>query len=593
MDLFGASGCARAIFRRGFIGAACLLASAAASAQSAPAAARPDGLDGLALLQARAPDPLDYVDLRARARQLVEQERYAEAESLTERLVAAYPFDGGNWLVDARVKRKLGEYDEAASAYRRANALLGPGVPGSAEYWEAASLAAAGEKSRALDLLAHLVDEDRYGHRPSLREDDAFRNLRSEARFRAVAGAADASDWTRDEGWTRDLDYLVAEVVRVNPDYHDRALPRAFREQYRELRAQIPRLGDEQIYVGMSRMLASLNQGHVNLWSFMPATRVAFTVLPLQFYAFPEGIYVVAADAANADLIGAKLEKIEGTAALDALERIRAIHPRDSGMEVLWYGPALLASAQELKGLGIVPRTDRIELTLRLPSGAVVTRALGSAASRTSTKLHAAPGHAPPPAFANVDRAHWLAPLPDAHGLYVQVNQIADDPGESLETFGKRLRAVLADAAIRNVVLDLRHDNGGNTYLYVELLRTLIAFSAGEGRTLYVVIGRGVYSAAANLATDLERLAAPVFVGEPTAMTGNNYGDESEFVLPYSGIHGGVTGLRWQLGYPTDLRRAIVPQVPVALTAADYFAGRDPVLDTIVALCRRARERDG
>jgi tetratricopeptide (TPR) repeat protein len=544
------------------------------------------------LLQASAPDPLDYADVKERARRLVEQEKFVQAEPLAERLIAAYPVDGGNWLLAARVKRKLGKYDEAARVYRRASEALGPGVPGNAEYWEAASLAAAGEKARALDVLSHLVESDRYVHRPSLRDDDAFKGLRDDARFRAISGAVDASGWNRNEGWTRDLDYLVAEVVRVNPDYHDRPLPRAFRAQYEELRAQIPRLGDEQIYVGMSRMLAALNQGHVNLWSFLPATRMTFTALPLQFHAFPEGIYVVAADAANADLVGAKLESIENTTALDALARIRAIHARDSGMEVLWYGPALLASAQELKGLGIAPRTDRIALTLRLPSGVVASRTLTPAAARMSTKLHAAPGHAPPRAFADVDRAHWFAPLPEAHGLYVQVNQIADDADETLAAFGKRLRGALADSAIRNVVLDLRHDNGGNTFFYVELLRTLIAFSAGDSRTLYVVIGRGVYSAAANLATDIERLAAPVFVGEPTSMTGNNYGDESELVLPYSGIHGGVTGLRWQLGYPTDLRRAIVPQVPVALTAAAYFAGRDPVLETIVALCRRDGERD-
>lgn len=567
---------------------ALLMVSAAAAAAEIPDAARPDGLDGLALLRAPAPDPLAYVALREQALQRVRSDQFAAAEPLTERLVREYPVDGGNWLAAARVRRKLGKYAEAACAYRRAIELLGPGVPGRAEYWEAASLAAAGEDQRALDSLAHLVDADHYLHRPSLENDEAFRSLAEMPRFRSIAGKTDASAWTRDEGWRNDLDYLVAEVVRVNPDYHDRPLPCPFREEYERLRARIPQLNDEQVYVGLSRMLATLNQGHVNLWSFLPATRMKFTVLPLQFYAFPEGIHVVAADAANADLVGARLEKIESTPALEALEKIRGIHARDSGMEVLWYGPALLASAQELHGLGIAPRMQRIALTLRLASGAVVSRAIDTLDSKTSIKLHAAPGHASPLAFADVDRAHWFAPLPQAHGLYVQVNQIADDPDETLEAFGKRLRGALETDAIRNVVLDLRHDNGGNTYTYVELLRTLIGFSAREGRTLYVVVGRGTYSAAANLATDLERLAAPVFVGEPTGMTGNNYGDESELVLPYSGIHGGVTGLRWQLGYPTDLRRAIVPQVPVALTAAAYFTGRDPVLETIVALCTRA-----
>jgi hypothetical protein len=181
--------------------------------------------------------------------------------------------------------------------------------------------------------------------------------------------------------------------------------------------------------------------------------------------------------------------------------------------------------------------------------------------------------------------------LPEAHALYVQVNRILDDPEETLEAFGVRVRGVLEDEHIRSVILDLRNNNGGNTFTYVELLRSLIAFSQRKGRRLYVLIGRGVYSAAANLVTDLERLASPVFVGEPTSMTGNNYGDESEVVLPYSGIAAGVSGVRWQLGYPSDARRSVVPQVPVAMTAADYFAGRDPALETAESLCMKASSK--
>jgi hypothetical protein len=70
-------------------------------------------------------------------------------------------------------------------------------------------------------------------------------------------------------------------------------------------------------------------------------------------------------------------------------------------------------------------------------------------------------------------------------------------------------------------VLDVRHNNGGNTATYTELLRTLVAHSTIEGNRLYVIIGRGVYSATGNLITDLERLASPVFVGEPSSGFGN------------------------------------------------------------------------
>jgi tetratricopeptide (TPR) repeat protein len=555
--------------------------------------ARPNGLDGIALIQSRSPDPLQYLDLKTQAQTLSSEERFSEAEPLVQRLVHDYPVDGQNWLLAGRVARKLGKFDEAVIAYGNAIELLGPGVPGMAEYWRAVSQASAGQIPAALYTLEQLVAEHHYGHRPSLYSDEAFKGLRGEPRFSEIAGRQATQGWSRNEGWTHDLDYLVAEVIRVNPDYHDRPLPGVFERQYKQLRKAIPKLGDEQIYVGMSRMLASLNQGHTNLWPFLPAVRMTFKVIPLQFYVFPEGIFVVGADPGNEDLVGDRLVAIDGTPALDALRKIREIHAADSGMEILWLGPALLALAQELKGLGIVPSTDRIRVTLRKPSGATIKRVLTTTALQKSSKLHAAPGRAAAPAFTNVDKPHWFTARPEAQALYVQVNQIADDRDETLEAFGLRLRGALKDDRIRNVILDLRHNNGGNTFYYVELLRTLIAFSQQDGRTLYVIIGRGVYSAAANLVMDLERLAAPVFVGEPTSMTGNNYGDESEVQLPYSGIWAGVTSVKWQLGYPYDQRRSIVPNMPVVLTAADFFAGRDPAWESIAALCRRARADRG
>ena len=129
--------------------------------------------------------------------------------------MTGYPIDGQNWLLEGRVKRKLGKYEEAANAYRKAIALLGPGVPWRAQYWLAASEAAGGSVKGALDALDKLVFEQHYGHRPLLYADENFKSLRGEPRFSEIAGHIETGAWTRDEGWRHDIDYLVSEVKRV------------------------------------------------------------------------------------------------------------------------------------------------------------------------------------------------------------------------------------------------------------------------------------------------------------------------------------------------------------------------------------------
>jgi len=128
------------------------------------------------------------------------------------------------------------------------------------------------------------------------------------------------------------------------------------------------------------------------------------------------------------------------------------------------------------------------------------------------------------------------------------------------------------------VIVDLRINNGGNSFLYPDLIRALAAFSTRPGRQVYALIGRNVYSAAGNFATDLERFANPIFIGEPTGNTGNQFGDEGSGVLPWSGLHATVASVKWQLSHPWDTRGSIVPQIPVEMSAVDYFAGRDPAM---------------
>jgi hypothetical protein len=55
--------------------------------------------------------------------------------------------------------------------------------------------------------------------------------------------------------------------------------------------------------------------------------------------------------------------------------------------------------------------------------------------------------------------------------------------------------------------------------------------------------------------------------------------------LPYSGTNGEFSLVRWNLSMNVfDGRREMSPDVPVQLTAKDYFAGRDPALDAVFRL---------
>ena len=183
------------------------------------------------------------------------------------------------------------------------------------------------------------------------------------------------------------------------------------------------------------------------------------------------------------------------------------------------------------------------------------------------------------------------AELPERDAVYVQFNGVLNDAAECLPAFGVRLWSVLEAQKPRNLIIDLRHNTGGTTSLYPELLRTVIAYTRVPDRKLYVLIGRRTYSAAANFITDRERLANPVFVGEASSECRNLNGDVALVPLPHSDLSGAISGVRWNLSRDVfDGRREMSPHVPVQLTAAAYFAGHDPAPDAVFTLINRSQK---
>jgi len=534
--------------------------------------------------------PLSYLDQIREGTRLLDAQKYSEAAAVFQKAVSQYPKDGSVWIRLGQALRLSNKPKEAIAAYEKGLELTSAWPRAGVRLSLAQAYLAVGNREMAYRVLERMLQEDQYTQKPGLYDNPAFAANRDEPRFLKLVGRIDTSKMSREEGWRTDIDYLVSEIKRVDHLYRKQPLPEELTARQQALKRDVGKLTDEQIFLGMGRMLSPLKQGHVSL-AIVPQTKgLAVSTVPLQFYCFPEGIFVVRSDEKNADLIGAELLKIEDASPGEVLKRIEEHASVENEMKMLWGGMRPLGSIPVLHGLGVLtPGRDEVRLTLKLRDGQAVERVLAPVAQEQERKLGPPPVVTPPLFVRDVPRAHWLEYLPESDAVFVQVNQVAPDPNESMAEFGLKLRKFLADTPVKNVILDLRHNNGGNTFTYTELLRTLVAYSTTEGNRLYVIIGRGVYSATSNLISDLERLGRPIFVGEPSSGIGNQDGDESVTVLPYSGIRALITSVRWQYSHPWDLRTSMVPDIPVQLTAKDYFEGKDSVMETILADIRRAR----
>lgn len=171
----------------------------------------------------------------------------------------------------------------------------------------------------------------------------------------------------------------------------------------------------------------------------------------------------------------------------------------------------------------------------------------------------------------------------------MQINQIANAEKETMAAFADRVIDHTREGDHHAMVLDLRHNNGGNGYLNPAILRAVIHFqTTRRGRPVFVLQGPATFSAAQNLLTELERLTDVITVGERSGSRPNFVGEDTNVVLPWSGLQGSIASRWFQHSRWTDARPWIAPDIPVPLTAADYFANRDQALKVVAALVTAA-----
>jgi C-terminal processing protease CtpA/Prc len=177
-----------------------------------------------------------------------------------------------------------------------------------------------------------------------------------------------------------------------------------------------------------------------------------------------------------------------------------------------------------------------------------------------------------PPFLAKRNHASWSVVLEDGRTVYLAYNRMTEGTLDE----ATRVRRLTSRPRVDRVILDLRHNPGGDYFTSGPLLDALRALPRRV--RLVVLVGRTTFSAAENLAADLERLPRTRFVGEPTGGSPNLYGDPSPRQLPASGWNANVATRYWQQSRRGDPRLTLVPDLAVPYTAADFFAGRDPVL---------------
>jgi len=378
--------------------------------------------------------------------------------------------------------------------------------------------------------------------------------------------------------WQADVRFLGDALPRRHKNAYHRMKRDDFDAAVNKLYNAAPNMSDDEIVVGLMKLVAMVRDGHTNL---TPRPFIRSGVYPIKFYRFADGLYVQKAAPAYADMVGAKVVRIGNASADEAMAAVAPVVAADNEMGVMDLGPTMLAVPEVLSGLKIVSDKQALEVVVSKdgkeqkftvkPEGAIE-----SLINPPSSWIDAGNKQNVPLYLTHQGDIYWFEYLKDKQLVYVKQNAVQNKPDESLAAFYHRVFEFIEANPVDKLVIDLRNNGGGNNTLNSPIIIDMIRSKVDKRGHLFVITGRQTFSAAQNFTNQIEKWTEAIFVGEPTGDHVNMYGDNRPFTLPNSGLTVRASTLWWQNLDPRDERKWKAPDIAAELSYDDYHAGRDP-----------------
>lgn len=374
--------------------------------------------------------------------------------------------------------------------------------------------------------------------------------------------------------WAADLDAIDQFVRSTHVAPFTRTPEETWAAEVEKTRAGLPTQTQDETIVAFMRLFGLLDS-HSGLseWD------AGYRTYPILAYAFSDGVYVL--KAWDQSLIGARVDGI-GTGSIDdVLASLHGLNGADNDSAVLGTTHRYLFLPEVLVANGFVADRTKAQVHLTMPDGTV--RVVDPPdPKRQPVDIDALDGleGAKPEAVARRRTPIWWTIDARSKTFYIAYNEAGTDASAALTALADARAAGTAN----RVVIDLRFDPGGRYHLSLESLLDPLAADPDLNRAdrLAVLIGREGFSATGALASSFDVATRATLFGEPTPTRANPFLDPTMLNLPNSGLPIYVPTSRMEI-VEDDAQESVIPDVPVAWSAVDFFAGRDPVLDAALA----------
>ena len=323
-----------------------------------------------------------------------------------------------------------------------------------------------------------------------------------------------------EEKWIEDIDYLKDSLREKHKNLFFNISREEFQKKALELKSNINYLDYDEMKVELSRLVASIKDAHTAI--YFPVERF----IPLRFYCFSDGIYIIDVSKGYESLLYKKVTAIEDSLMEDIIEKLAQIVSHENKYFLKAQCAKYLQAADILYGLLICEDKKKIKITIE--NEIIEVETVRQNELNYLEKINV-PLYAERP-----NENYWFKYMNEDKSLYIKYNSCREDEIPLKDKINSTINFI-ENNNINCITIDLRNNLGGDSTLLESLVQYLKKNKdISKKRNLNVVIGRETFSSALLNAYELKNQCNAILIGEPTGGKPNCYGEILRFNLPNS-----------------------------------------------------------
>lgn len=381
--------------------------------------------------------------------------------------------------------------------------------------------------------------------------------------------------------WIEDIDYYKTNLEKKHIDLYNNISKVEFEQELQKLKSNLNKKTDTDVIIDLMRLTRKIGDGHT-----------AFSLRGVETHLFPIEIYkvngqwrVIKTTEKHNDILGKELIAIDGkpmTQVEDEVSKIAQYVENEqskiirvaqySMISELLYGLHLTQKEFDAIFTFLDENERKTEVTLKSINSKDYYENVEFKSLETVI----------PEIEKPIDLKHdylWFSPIKTTQAIYIKFESYPSF--EEMETFGESVLNHINKNNIKQIVIDLRNNGGGDFFVGIFLAYYLnLADNIDWKSGVYVLTDKVTFSAATSNASQFRQILNAKIVGEPTGSNPIGHQDMGQFTLPNSEMI--VTYSKRLFRFQDKVTQGIQPDVLIKYDWESYSKGIDNMMEWII-----------